>query len=648
MTTAGSRRIHGSALAAVLLLTAVALVFLGGRQPIGYDSYWHVFIARQDRWPNFWQEVRDNAHPPLFYLLLRVASAWLGSNLLAYRAISIAATVCSACLIAAIVRRTTSGRSLAIVAAAAFGLSYGAIMMGMEVRAYSLCAAFTLLAFLFYLDWLRRPARRVSGWTCAGFALAATAAVLTHYSTFFFLAAALATPAILALIDRRWRRRLVRTVGARPLATALMFGAPLAVATAAYVVHVKLWGGGRINHVPEYMLNPAAESPAAFLLRNTLNLAAIVLPGGNEFIAGIYNPLQRVAIVLIGGIALLGAVQLGRARASRLAAVPVVCLGVMIVLNAAGGLAGRYPFGGASRHEFFLVPFVQIVVFSLIDVARRGLARPYNRRAIWIPAVACGVLASVASWVSAFRIQPQALFQAQMNHFRALVPSPRAVLVDQFTFINFFSHHHDWKWRLGGQWKDESVWQVWLVSKEDRRFAVCRDAEWSLDMSSVRTFESVAECGHRSGVGRVAIFRTHWWDAPAKLATFDGALAAENGLTTTVLAADGNDVYAEFDIDPAILRDCVAAPPAPAGLHVVSNSGRVVVLAWEPSGGTRTTYILEAGNAPGRTDALRIPVRRTTTYTAENVNPATYYARVRAKNICGLSDPSAELSVTVQ
>ena len=78
-------RPYAVALGVVLALTAGALVFLGSREFIGYDSYWHVFIARQDRWPNFWREVRDNAHPPLFYLMLRLSAYWLGPHMLVYR-----------------------------------------------------------------------------------------------------------------------------------------------------------------------------------------------------------------------------------------------------------------------------------------------------------------------------------------------------------------------------------------------------------------------------------------------------------------------------------------------------------------------------------------------------------------------------------
>src|SRR6185436_13118184 len=110
MTRRTERRLYAAALGAVLLASVILLVAIGLREYIDYDSYWHVFIARQDRWPNFWREVRENAHPPLFYLAVRLASAWLGPHVLAYRAVSIAGTAAATALVAAVVGRITANR----------------------------------------------------------------------------------------------------------------------------------------------------------------------------------------------------------------------------------------------------------------------------------------------------------------------------------------------------------------------------------------------------------------------------------------------------------------------------------------------------------------------------------------------------------
>ena len=49
----------------IALISAVPRLLLGASQFIEYDGYWHVFIAQQDRWSNFWEDIRVNAHPPL-------------------------------------------------------------------------------------------------------------------------------------------------------------------------------------------------------------------------------------------------------------------------------------------------------------------------------------------------------------------------------------------------------------------------------------------------------------------------------------------------------------------------------------------------------------------------------------------------------
>src|SRR5260370_11368589 len=102
---------------------SVYLGILATRQYVGYDSFWHVFIARQESWRNFWREVQDNAHPPLFYLLLKAAFALLGNSLLVYRLWSIFGIAVSTVLLARLTCRLTRNAPLGIVAAAAFAFS---------------------------------------------------------------------------------------------------------------------------------------------------------------------------------------------------------------------------------------------------------------------------------------------------------------------------------------------------------------------------------------------------------------------------------------------------------------------------------------------------------------------------------------------
>src|ERR1700756_312478 len=69
----------------LLAIAAAGLVpcmVLGKSQFIGFDGWWHVFIATQDRWTNLLAEWRYVAHPPLFYPLLRLVAQFGHSHLI--------------------------------------------------------------------------------------------------------------------------------------------------------------------------------------------------------------------------------------------------------------------------------------------------------------------------------------------------------------------------------------------------------------------------------------------------------------------------------------------------------------------------------------------------------------------------------------
>ncbi len=92
-----------------------------------------------------------------------------------------------------------------------------------------------------------------------------------------------------------------------------------------------------------------------------------------------------------------------------------------------------------------------------------------------------------------------------------------------------------------------------------------------------------------------------------------------------------------------------ALPTAPTGL-TATVAGSTVTLGWSApvAGEPVTTYILEAGSAPGRTDLANLPTNSTVPgATFNGVPPGVYYLRVRARNVVGTSAPSNELQVNV-
>lgn len=89
-----------------------------------------------------------------------------------------------------------------------------------------------------------------------------------------------------------------------------------------------------------------------------------------------------------------------------------------------------------------------------------------------------------------------------------------------------------------------------------------------------------------------------------------------------------------------------SAPGAPAPL-IYTTADNLVTANWgPPTSGVAQGYWLFAGNTPGATDALIMPLGPTPTFTA--VAPfGSYYVRVAARNSCAVGPPTADVLVTI-
>ena len=118
--------------------------------------------------------------------------------------------------------------------------------------------------------------------------------------------------------------------------------------------------------------------------------------------------------------------------------------------------------------------------------------------------------------------------------------------------------------------------------------------------------------------------------------------------------------------EAAAQASCMGAPGLPENVTAtllpardagpgVSAAPAALALAWEPPIGARerpgvapAAYVVEAGSGPGFADIAAVethgPVTRYTTPLANG----TYYVRLRARNACGTSGPTAEFEVPVR
>lgn len=116
-----------------------------------------------------------------------------------------------------------------------------------------------------------------------------------------------------------------------------------------------------------------------------------------------------------------------------------------------------------------------------------------------------------------------------------------------------------------------------------------------------------------------------------------GIVATSAGVAASTL--DGAWFFPERSLGGA------PQPPASPTVRIVGNT---LTIAWQPpvSGPRATSYLLEAGTAPGRVDIGVIPVG-TTRFDVAGVPPGQYVVRLRAVNAAGSGVPSPELRFTV-
>lgn len=94
--------------------------------------------------------------------------------------------------------------------------------------------------------------------------------------------------------------------------------------------------------------------------------------------------------------------------------------------------------------------------------------------------------------------------------------------------------------------------------------------------------------------------------------------------------------------------DCSQPPSTPTDVRY-TKAGNVATLHWAPppAGDNVTTYVIEAGSVPGATNQGTFLALPTATSFDREAPPGTYYVRLFARNGCGTSAASNELTVVL-
>jgi hypothetical protein len=536
----------------IVLLAAIPRLYLGATQFVEYDGYWHVFTAQQDRWRNFVWDCRYDAHPPLYYFLLRL-TLWLGHSHLAYRAISLLTGLGSIVVLGRIAAKMTRSALTPPLVALAYGLALPAIIISCEVRSYMLCGLLMLVAYSYFLDQIDSAEPAGSLRPRIVFAVSASLACVADYYAVFFVCALFGISMVLPVLRRReplWRAWAREGITFSPILGTLVW---------LYLVHLSRHPVIQ-EHLLEYYYDPhGGTSLGEFLLRNLQSTFDLFSPWP--------APDRDAFLAIAGGLLLAGCATVWLLRRlwapKNLAAATTVVATVLILAQViVASLVRLHPFGGLMRQQFLLFPFLVLGAFFLPD----RLAAAIPRRAAYALAASLALAIGAVSY-SKFASYPKftgTLMTEQMQRFNLLFPSPAAVYVDQYNVIAFFLHHHDWKWKFVGRVVSVPNVDTYRVSRGNQQMFVFREkGGWLLDGRDRTLYANLAACLRSRGLPDIVVFRLGQddpspWDARELRAYRKtvGELSSANGLCVQNLVLHSPDVF--LDVRAG---GCTGEPP---------------------------------------------------------------------------------------
>jgi hypothetical protein len=538
----------GHLLQILLIITALGAfprVYTAVKAPLNYDEYWHLFIAKQDSRATMAAEWRRNAHPPLYFWLLKVVTS-LGTGPRIDRSISLLAGLTVVFLVGRIVSRLTSSAWVSTLAALAVALSPSAIDLSSEIRSYMLCTGFLLFAFSQFLS-IVDDAVPPSIFTMLLWSGGSCLALLSHYYAAFFIATCGAALLYVGAVHLAHRGDLPPGLARRWPILALLVLPVAALGMFLYQTHLRTRMGNPEGHLLAFYYH-AGDSLLGYSRAAVFNLYELFSP--------LPLPTSTAHLLFVAAVILLGAVVVYLVRVDRRVrdiprCMPALFLLLLTVELYVASVRGWYPFGGDLRQQFILFPFLVIALSVLLDWAL------VVHRIAAVSAVGL-MLTGICLNVSTLSRGPASLtpesrafatmFSREMDIYQRAFPDPPMVYLDQFSLIVFFAHHERSRWRSSGP-------DTYEVTGSSERFVVLRDSKhWNVDLLDDRTYADIATRLPSEPLAATTVFSLRYPIPPqATKETFAEAiqqlapcLAARHNLQMSRVIVDGFNVFAEL------------------------------------------------------------------------------------------------------
>jgi hypothetical protein len=490
------QRIFQWALLAIVLGALLPCLVIGRTQFIHYDGYWHIFIATQDRWRLFLSEWRGDAHPIFYYLLLR-AAAKLGHSHLIYRSISIGSGVAAVYVVGNVGKLAFSNRTVALLAAGAYGFSLTLIDLACDVRGYSLALLLVLCSFYYLAKLLQDPGDAHGPQSLVASSAFASLAIATEYYAVFFVLASGVALFLQLSSSRDLRLGLKQLFHRSPFAVFISAALPCLTSASLYIAHLR-YQPSTENNVAEFYRSPG-HSISTFLATGLQSDLDYLSPIETHFAPGWLFLVAAIAVALICG-------RLLWRSAGRIAlTLPYIVLVTLLIELMILSVARRYPFGGFARQQSIIFPFIVLTTFAFIDAVLRRLRNRILQTTILI-IIAAAIAASFAYHWRKFPKVPEELFTRDYKTFSTLPPGP--VYLDQFSLIAYYIHTHAWKWHFEHYFHEPDridSYETFSPSGSTRTVLRNLDA-WNFEILKPEFYEILARTLTDAGLRTVNIF----------------------------------------------------------------------------------------------------------------------------------------------
>jgi hypothetical protein len=223
-----------------------------------------------------------------------------------------------------------------------------------------------------------------------------------------------------------------------------------------------------------------------FLLRNLAATAAILFP------APFSEPLRWVVLLaaFVALVAWLATSATADATESARRRLPASVLILLLLIGIAGGIFGKYPFGGMMRHQMLLLLFAPLAAWVALDSLGRRHAASWRR--LVVPALALAGLAVSGTLTAREIVRAHHVSWPGVEAFERDFPSASVVHLDQFNLIGFFMEAHGWRWRYLGRQAPPGV-EAYRLTRDGRTLTViAHRGRWNMDLYEPGVYQDIA------------------------------------------------------------------------------------------------------------------------------------------------------------